>query len=310
MYMKAIYDNILLNNLHKENAKVRKLTIKRTKSFVACLSKLQVYVEDPTSNEILINNIACRRLGDLKNGEKKTFYIDESAVKVFVIADKLSRNYCNEYYQIPEGDEDVFLSGKNYYNPFNGNAFRFDNNDSEDVVANRKRNTRKMSVVFILSIIVGIIIGYFLTTELIFNKNASPKTFSDSGMSITLTKEFEEFDVDNFTVSYASKDVAVFALKEDFSLVPGLENYDLMDYVNAVLRVNNLSDDNVKTIAEYVCIVYDRANDDTNEEYRYFVFAYKADDAFWLVQFAVQSENADRYEDQIAEWAGSMKFSK
>ena len=222
----------------------------------------------------------------------------------------MSRNYCNEYYQIPEGDEDVFLSGKNYYNPFNGNAFRFDNNDSEDVVANRKRNTRKMSVVFILSIIVGIIIGYFLTTELIFNKNASPKTFSDSGMSITLTKEFEEFDVDNFTVSYASKDVAVFALKEDFSLVPGLENYDLMDYVNAVLRVNNLSDDNVKTIAEYVCIVYDRANDDTNEEYRYFVFAYKADDAFWLVQFAVQSENADRYEDQIAEWAGSMKFSK
>ena len=289
---------------------MRSLTIKRTKSFVACLSKLWVYVEDPTSNELLINGVACRKLGNLKNGEEKTFYIDESAMKVFVIADKLSKNCCNEYYQIPEGQEGIVLSGKNYYNPLNGNAFRFDNNDSEEVVANRNRNTRKMSVVFILSVIVGIIIGYFLVTELIFNQKALPKTFSDSGMSITLTGDFEEFDVDNFTVSYASKNVAVFALKEEFSLAPALENYSLVDYVDMVRRVNNLNNDSIRTIAGYVCIVFDRVNEDTNEEYRYFAFAYKADDAFWLVQFAVLSENADQYEDQIAKWAGSMKFSK
>ena len=78
---------------------MRNLTIKRTKSFVGCLAKMKIYIEDPTSNEMLINNTSCRKIGDLKNGEEKTFQIGEQEAKVFVIADKLSKNYCNEYYQ-------------------------------------------------------------------------------------------------------------------------------------------------------------------------------------------------------------------
>ena len=58
----------------------------------------------------------CRRLGDLKNGEEKTFLVGESAARVFVIADKLSKNYCNEFYPLPEGEEDVVLTGKNCFN--------------------------------------------------------------------------------------------------------------------------------------------------------------------------------------------------
>jgi hypothetical protein len=37
----------------------------------------------------VINNIRCRKLGELKNNEEKTFEIDENQAKVFVIADKL-----------------------------------------------------------------------------------------------------------------------------------------------------------------------------------------------------------------------------
>lgn len=139
---------------------MRTLTIKRAKSFVACLAKMKVYVEDPTSREIVINNVPCRKLGDLKNGEEKAFSIDEGAVKVFVIADKLSKNYCNEYYQLREGQEDVFLSGKNCFNPATGNAFRFDHNDNDEVIANRQRNTIKGIVILIVAAIVGAIIGY------------------------------------------------------------------------------------------------------------------------------------------------------
>ena len=111
---------------------MRNLTIKRAKNFVGSLAKMKVYVEDPTSNEICINDIPCRKIGDLKNGEEKTFQIDEQEVKVYVIADKLSKNYCNEFYQLSAGQEDVFLSGKNKFNPANGNAFRFYNNELLD----------------------------------------------------------------------------------------------------------------------------------------------------------------------------------
>ncbi len=145
---------------------MRNLTIKRTKSFVACLAKMRIYIEDPTSSEILINNTPCRKIGDLKNGEEKTFQIDEGEAKVFVIADKLSKNYCNDYYQLPAGQEDISLSGKNKFNPANGNAFRFDNNETEEIIANRKRGTRKGIIILIIAVIVGAVVGYVIGSSL------------------------------------------------------------------------------------------------------------------------------------------------
>ncbi len=43
--------------------------------------------------------------------------------------DALSKNYCNDFYALPEGTEDISLTGRNCFNPGTGNAFRFDNND-------------------------------------------------------------------------------------------------------------------------------------------------------------------------------------
>ena len=146
---------------------MRKLTIKRTKSFVACLAKMKVYIEDPTANELLINGVPCRKLGDLKNGEEKTFEIGEGAAKVFVIADKLSKNFCNEFYELPEGQEDISLTGKNHFNLASGNAFRFDNNESAAALANRKQGTSKGIVVLIIAIVVGFIAGFLITSGLL-----------------------------------------------------------------------------------------------------------------------------------------------
>ena len=146
---------------------MRKLTIKRTKSFVACLMKVKIYIEDQYSSEMVINDTPCRKLGDLKNGEEKTFEIDEKAAKIFVIADKMSKDYCNEFYELPEGYEDITLSGKNHFNPANGNAFRFDNNESENALANRKRGTRKGTIVMIVAIIIGIAIGLLVSSMLL-----------------------------------------------------------------------------------------------------------------------------------------------
>lgn len=145
---------------------MRTLTIKRTKRFVAFLVKMKIYVEDPTSDEIVINKVPCRKLGTLKNGEEKSFQIDDGAAKVFAIADQLSKDYCNEYYQLPEGTEDIFLSGRNHFNPASGNAFRFDGNDNEEIIANRKKNNVKGVVVLIVSIIVGAILGFLIANSL------------------------------------------------------------------------------------------------------------------------------------------------
>lgn len=139
---------------------MRTLTIKREKSFVGCLMKMKVYVEDAATPELQINGVPCRKLGDIKNGEEKSFEIGNNAMKVFVIADKLSKGYCNEFVNIPEGEEDVSLSGRPRFNLFNGNAFRFDGVTDEEVLKNREEGTKKGAPIIIFSVIIGFVIGF------------------------------------------------------------------------------------------------------------------------------------------------------
>ena len=290
---------------------MRYLTITRTKSFVASLGKMKVYIEDPLSAEIVINNIPCRKIGTLKNGERSTFTIDENAARVFVIADKLSKDYCSEFYKIPAGNEDIVLSGKNHFNPANGNAFRFDGVTDEEVLRNRKRGSKKGLAILIIAAIIGFIAGYMITSGGFSAPKVETKMFSSNGMRITLTNKFVETSIQNYTVCFDSKDVAIFALKEDFNLFDNAENYTLEDYGELVLKNNGFSSDiglesyNGLTYFEYIF-----TNPSTSDEYHYFTVLYKADDAFWMVQFATMEKNFEQYQQSFVDWAKSVEFSK
>ena len=147
---------------------MRKLTIERRKTFVACAMKMKVYVETDGVGDIVINNTPCVKLGTLKNGEKQTFEISEKAVKVYVIADSVSKDYCNDFYQLPEGVDDIELSGQNKFNLANGNAYVFDNNDNPEAAENRKKGKRTGTVVLVIAIVVGAIVGFLLGSGILF----------------------------------------------------------------------------------------------------------------------------------------------
>ena len=131
------------------------------------MGRMKVYLEDRVTGDTTINGIPCKKIGDLGNGEERTFEIDEQAAKVIVIADSLSKNYCSELYELPEGNEDIVLTGKNRFNPITGNAFRFDNNESEAAKENRKRGIGRGVGVFIASIVVGIAVGVLVAVMFI-----------------------------------------------------------------------------------------------------------------------------------------------
>lgn len=287
---------------------MRNLIIKRTKSFVGCLSKMKIYIEDPTSNEIIINNTPCRKIGDLKNGEEKTFQITEQESKVFVIGDKSTKEYCCEYYQLPESSEDIVLSGKNKFNPAAGNAFRFDNNESQGIDEYRKQGVHKGVLILIIAVVIGAIAGFLTTSELFLNKTPDVKNFSSNGMTIALTDEFTEVDVVNFTAAYESENVFVFALKEAFTLFDGFGDNTIEQYTDLVIESNSLDSVQTKTDDGLTLFEYTYTLPETNDVYKYFAYTYKANDAFWLIQFAVLNESADEYAQQITEWANSVEF--
>lgn len=297
---------------------MRNVVITREKSSVACLAKMKVYIEDPISGDVSIKmrvrddatgqpvtkQVMCRQLGVLKNGEQATFPIGLGAAKIVVIADKMSRNYCNEYYQIPAGEEDVVLSGKNKYHPFLGNPFRFNGVADDMVLQNRKRNTKIGILVLCLSLVIGVAIGL----ASVFIEDASPKTFSDEGITMTLTGEFEQLDFEEYTVCYGSSDVAVFVIRDDFELMPGGSALSLNQYAHLVMNSTGVSSE-VKTSGDLTYFGYEGSDDGSGEVFYYYTFAYKSSNAYWVVQYAMDKNQAEDYREQVFAWAESVKFN-
>lgn len=286
---------------------MRTLTILRRKSFVGSAGTMKVYIEDPLVNDLTINGVSCRKLGNLKNGQQTDFLIGEEAARVYVVADKLSKSFSNDFYPIPAGTEPVFLSGKNRYNPFAGNPYYFDNVTDETVLANRKRTKRKAWLVMLIALLVGFAVG-FLATGSLFGGSAEPKTFSAQGMEITLTDEFRETEMEGFDVCYDSTHAAVFCLKEPFSLMEGFEDYTLEEYGELVIQSNGFEGSAELQTADG--LTYFSYNSDVDGQvYSYYAVVYKADDSFWLIQFTALQEDLPDYQDSFVQWAKSVSFS-
>ncbi len=287
---------------------MRNVVIKRNKSFVGCLAKLKVYIEDYTYGETKIGGVPCRKLGTLKNGEEKAFLIPDNAAKIFVISDSLSKSFCNEFYNLPEGQYDIYLSGQCRYNPASGNAFRFDGVADEEVLKNRKKGTKIGIVVLILAIIVGFAIGFSTTFT---NGDGDAKQFKCDEMQITLTDEFMKVPVSDFDACFATDEIVVLVIRDDFNIMEDLENYSLQEYGELSLEVNELADvSEVKQNNGIMYYDYEAENEEENSTYYYYATIFKSEDAFWTIQFAVLTEDIEQYMPQIIEYSETITFAE
>jgi hypothetical protein len=139
---------------------MRNITIERMKSGVASLGTYRVYIEDPSSPQLRITDVPCRQIGELKNGETATFAVGNGEARLFVIAGNSSRNYCVDMVRIPAGTEDLRFSGKAKFDLFTGNAFRFDNNDTDEVRALHKKAKGKGAVAFLIPVVLAFAIAF------------------------------------------------------------------------------------------------------------------------------------------------------
>lgn len=290
---------------------MRNLTIKRTKRFVGCLGTMKVYIEDPQANDMTINGVTCRMLGMLKNGEAKTFPVSEEAAKVFVIAGKLSKGFCNEYYPLPEGTEDMVLTGRNCFNPAAGNAFRFDAVTDPAVLANRKKTTRKGFIVLIVAAIVGAVVGFVVGGQMVKNMltpKCEPKEYTVSDLRITLTDEFKDLSVEGYTGGFQTRNVAILILQENRTMLEAAGVKTLTQYANLVQQVNKHNAP-IQEEEYFLYYEYDFHNSETNEDFHYFVMMYKNPVDFYIVQFAVRQDETENYREQVMEWARSVNVN-
>ncbi len=93
---------------------MRNLIIDRKFAVAGGLAKMNVFIEDPNSSELILLDRHYKKLGDLKNDEVKTFQVTEDAAKIIVVSEREGRNARRGFYMLDQGTEDVVLSGKNY----------------------------------------------------------------------------------------------------------------------------------------------------------------------------------------------------
>jgi transcriptional regulator with XRE-family HTH domain len=219
--------------------------------------------------------------------------------------------------QLAFGEDDIFVTGRNYLKPGQGNPFLFDNVEDEEVLENRKKSKGKGRIFVIIGIILGILVGAgagVAVSKMMLSgmtqEVAAEQTFRCEDLSITLTEEFVPMEAEGYTACYSAGETAVLVLREDFTAREGFGELDLQGYGALVLENNGFADsvmlgekDGLTTFGRAV------ADPVSGENFYYYCGLYKSQDAFWMVQVTTVAEGAAERIPQFRRWLGSVSLA-
>lgn len=301
---------------------MRNITIERQKSFVASLAGFRVYAEDPDSTEMIIRGVPCRKVGELANGGETTFELGDEETRLFVINGQMSKNYCVEMLRLPAGNADVLLSGKCRFNPFSGNAFRFDDNDTEEVKAMRKSGSKTGALVTVVSIIVGILLAvvfgvakFRLSSEIDSCTSSSAKNdrnFTAQEMDISLSRSFSKESQIGFAARFDSRDAVVYVERLGLDEVEDeFKYYTADEFAQLVVDVGSFGYGlTLMHEGDLPYIEYTDKDSGSGEKTKAFVSFYKSENAYWDVQFITLEKDYSKMRSSFVRWAKSVSFGE
>ena len=275
---------------------MRNLTIKRHKSFVGCACTDRVFIRDELAGTLTIDGVSCRKLGEVKNGKEVTFQIPDEEQRIFVIADEVSKDYCNASMVIPAGTQDVVLAGKHHF-VLGSNPFRF---DGQELTPDQKRKGKKGLLIWIGAIVVGAAIGVAVGLN-----NAQPKeeTFTHGDFSVTLTDEFSASAVEDEYAAFESASVYIWTVREEKQDLS--EEIDSLERYGEVLIEVNEWDIPLEKKQGLYC--YEFTDKPLDQEIYYFAVCSESEDAYWVTYFSTPAENREVYQDDFIQWAKSIE---
>ena len=161
----------------------------------------------------------------------------------------------------------------------------------------------------VLAITLVIVMLFSLASCMKSGLEGAEKTYTCDNMSITLTDGFKETTYPGFTACYDSADVAVFCIKEPFSMAEGVEDLTLDEYADLTLKANATQNPTLHEFDGIPMMKYTYHNEETGVTYAYISAMYKSGDAFWAIQFACAVDIYDENEATFIKWAKSVVFS-
>ena len=283
---------------------MRRVYLTREKSFVGCLGKMQVYIEDQARAEIELDGIPCRHAGELANGETIDFVIPNEERTVFVIASANTRKYCGDKFVISAGDIDVELVGKNVYNPGLGNPFRFHGVTDEDALADRKRENKKGIALTALAVLIGLVFGFAVSADKLF---ARDKNFISDSFEIVLTTNFSEHYEDG-VYYFGSKNCSVAVYEYGYADHVTIESMSPEEFLEVLKDSGRFASDAKIASESGLYFVEDRAESNDGVIRSYMTVFAKGDESFLLFEFGCDTDDYSDLRASFIEWASSIKI--
>ena len=146
------------------------------------------------------------------------------------------------------------------------------------------------------------------------SSNTNSKIFSKDGLSITLTDAFVDLTgtIPNFTSVYQNNEgMVIFALKENFGTMSQLginENSTVKDYGELVIKNNGLASQGVTFSQDDDFSGFTYVKNLNGVNYAYTALTFKSNDAFWLVQFAIDASKVNIFGSEFEKYAKSIVF--
>ena len=134
------------------------------------------------------------------------------------------------------------------------------------------------------------------------------KTYTSNGLSITMKEGLLEKTNENFEVYFETSDMIFMGNKETFeelSIINLDANSTLDEYLDLIISVNGESSGKLKD-GDLNYFTYER--EVNGNKFFYVGSVYKANDAFWLCNFACAYSDKDTYEDLFIKWAKTVSF--
>lgn len=307
---------------------MRKLILNIKQSADSMGEKVFVFVED-INGATRISGISCTRLGDIRCGGSATYLVEDGNVRLFVIPENQSSNYDYTPLRLPVGDDDINLLGE--FKSYTDGTKSFEVNFEKSKPAVKKEAPKKLSVAkkiesekpakeekkakplavilaVVAAMIIGTLLGYTVTTSIINAKKAKPKDFSAGAFNITLNGHFNQEYLPGYATTFASKDVGIFVLYEQFGEEDYLMTYTEKDYLKAIITRFGLKNIGVSTDVDLNFFEYPSVSEKNGKKYVNYVYAYKTPNGFWMVHFVVVESRVNRYIDKVSDWAHSVNF--
>ena len=178
-----------------------------------------------------------------------------------------------------------------------------------------KRNKIIATLSFIVGSIVAFLLIFFTVAHFTFRYYEGDKVFSKSGLSISLTRDFKEKEVLDFTAYYTSEKIMVLTLKVEFDGFDADKwnpyKHSCFEYAEKISKeYKEIYSSTTEPIANEGLIYFTFAFEQNGKNYKYLLATYKANDAYWQVSFGCEKRNFESLQKDMICYAKSVNIEE